>query len=144
VTVEHSSDIGDRLSIRDEGRQVLWKVDAGDTFLGMFQTSGGTNLTTLWVGGTSYRMRVLRADARGVRETLNTQSRSMPELVNCGDDEAVVIVSYWDWTTHGDTRVKEPTSAVLYRWQGNEYAESAPTPWSARFALACPSAQSAP
>ncbi len=141
IEVSRGRDIGDELSVvtRDaqgRPRQVFRRAE-GDRFLGMYPTRDvGGHLVTVWIGGSAYKLAVLREKDGHVTQVLATGSESMPEVVYCASGEAMFLITHWTWTGSGDGRQKTPSETAILKWHGDAYAQVETSAWPERGARA--------
>lgn len=125
-----------RVSHLEQGKMVqLAEIVRGDRFLGMIPTrDAGGNLITLWVGGSAYKVLVVRYADGQIKQVLDVGTRSVPELVWCAGSEPAMLVARWDVPVDSPDHTARPLGVAIYCWKGDTYVKATTVPWKDRFA----------
>ena len=125
--------LGHELKIFDSKQpKPLLEFKRGDSFVGMFPTSDAGDLVTIWLGGSAFHFYVFSFQKNKINLTLETGSYMMPEfvIIEGNDKPAIIIVSD---TSRDKNSVRQPTSATIYKWDGDRYSEFKIVEWKNRF-----------
>ena len=126
-------ELGHQLKIFDfKKAKPIFEFKPGDSFVGMFPTGdAGGDLMTIWLGGSAYHFYIFSFQKNTISTIFEGGGYMMPEFVNIeGDDKPAIIVVN---TMRPDEKsIRHPTTAIIYRWNGNKYYKFKTTDWKGR------------